>query len=50
MRPKVVASINSLELNMVPLVKLQNKIDVAEGTNYMFNIPVKIEKAENEEN
>jgi hypothetical protein len=34
---------------MVPLVKLKNTIDVAEGTNYMFNIPMKIEKAESEE-
>ena len=33
--------INTLALNMVPLVKLKNKIDVAEGTNYMFNIPVR---------
>ncbi len=41
--------INSLVLNMVPLVKLKNKIDDAEGANYMFNIPIKIEKAENEE-
>jgi len=41
--------INTLALNMVPLVKLKNKIDVAEGTNYMFNIPLKIEKAENQE-
>ncbi len=41
--------INTLALNMVPLVKLENKIDVAEGTNYMFNIPVQIKKAEGEE-
>lgn len=38
--------INTLTLNMVPLVKLRTKIDVAEGTNYMFNIPVQIKKAE----
>ncbi len=38
--------INTLALNMVPLVKLKNKIDVTEGTNYMFNIPVKIKQAE----
>ncbi len=38
--------INSLELNMVPLVKLKNKIDVVEGTNYMFNIPIQIKKSE----
>jgi hypothetical protein len=41
--------INSLSINMVPLLKLKNKIDVAEGTNYMFNIPVKIEKAEGDQ-
>ncbi len=41
--------INTLGLNMVPLIKLQNKIDVTEGTNYMFNIPVKTEKAQSEE-
>jgi hypothetical protein len=41
--------LSTLALDMVPLVKLKNKIDVAEGTNYMFNIPIKIEKAESEE-
>ena len=41
--------INTLALDMVPLVKLENKIDVPEGTNYMFNIPIKIKKAESEE-
>ena len=41
--------INTLALNMVPLVKLKNKIDVAEGTNYMFNIPVQIKKAEGDQ-
>jgi len=40
--------INSLTLNMVPLVKLRNKIDVAEGTNYMFNVPVQIKQQEGE--
>ena len=42
--------INTLALNMVPLVKLKNSIDVVEGTNYMFNIPVQIKKAEGEQN
>jgi|GEM_PF-2223939 len=42
--------INTIALNMVPLVKLKNKIDVAEGTNYMFNIPVQIKKVEGEQN
>jgi hypothetical protein len=41
--------INTLPLNMVPLLKLINKINVAEGTNYMFNIPVKFEKAEGDQ-
>jgi hypothetical protein len=34
---------------MVPQVKLKNKIDVAEGVNYMFNIPVQIKQAEGEQ-
>jgi len=38
--------INTLALDMVPLVKLTNRIDVAEGTNYVFNIPLKIKKAQ----
>jgi len=38
--------INTLALNMVPLVKLKNKIDVPEGSNYMFNIPVKIKQVD----
>ena len=38
--------INSIAINMVPLVKLKNEINVAEGTNYMFNIPVQIKQAE----
>ncbi|MBF0570682.1 MAG: hypothetical protein HQL12_02300 [Candidatus Omnitrophica bacterium] len=42
--------INTLAINMVPTVKLQNKIDVPEGVNYMFNIPVQIKQAEGEEN
>ncbi len=41
--------INTLGLDMVPLIKLENKIDVAEGTNYLFNIPVKTEKAQSQE-
>jgi len=38
--------LNTLALDMVPLIKLKNKIDVTEGTNYMFNIPVQIKQAE----
>jgi hypothetical protein len=41
--------INTLALNMVPLVKLKNSIDVTEGTNYMFNIPVQIKQAASEQ-
>ena len=41
--------INTLSINMVPLLKLKNEIDVAEGTNYMFNIPVKFEKAQGDQ-
>jgi len=45
--PHIVSiDINTLAINMVPLVKLKNKIDVTEGTNYMFNIPVQIKQAE----
>jgi hypothetical protein len=42
----IAIDINSLALNMVPLVKLENTINVAEGTNYMFNIPVQVKQAE----
>jgi len=42
--------INTLPLNMVPLVKLKNKIDVPEGSNYMFNIPIQIKQAQGDQN
>ena len=42
--------INSMAINMVPQVKLKNTIDVAEGSNFDFNIPVEIKKADNEDN
>jgi hypothetical protein len=42
--------INSLALNMVPLVKLENKIEVAEGTNYVFNIPIQIKEQAGDQN
>ncbi len=42
--------ITTLSLDMVPLVKLKNKIDVSEGTNFMFNIPVQIKRAEGDHN
>ncbi len=38
--------INSIPLNMVPLIKLKNMIDVGEGVNYPFNIPLKVTKSE----
>jgi len=38
--------LNSLDINMVPSIKLQNQIDVAEGSNYQFNIPVQIKQAQ----
>jgi len=46
----IAIDINSLALDMVPLVQLKTKIDVAEGTNYMFNIPVQIKKAQGDQN
>ncbi|MBF0511702.1 MAG: hypothetical protein HQL13_05155, partial [Candidatus Omnitrophica bacterium] len=42
----LVIDMNSLPINMMPVIKLKNKINVAEGTNYSFNIPVKISKGE----
>jgi hypothetical protein len=38
--------INSLPLNMLPLTKLENKINVAEGTTYVFHVPLKTTKQE----
>ena len=46
----IMIDINSLAINMVPRMKLVNKIEVVEGTNYMFNIPVEIKQAEGEDN
>ncbi len=36
--------INSIALDYVPQVKLKNNIIVAEGTNYLFNIPLQVKK------
>jgi len=33
--------INSVPINMIPQVKLESKITVAEGTTYLFHIPMK---------
>jgi len=41
--------LNSLALNMVPLIKLKNEINVPEGVNYVFNIPVQIKQAEGDQ-
>ena len=41
--------INTLAIDMVPRVKLKNTIDVEEGTNYMFNVPVQIKKTEGDQ-
>ena len=45
-RHTISIDMNTLPLDMLPLIKLKNEIDVAEGTNYMFNIPVQIKKAQ----
>jgi len=45
----VTIDVNSIALNMVPLVKVKNQIEVAEGTNYMLNIPMKISKAQGDQ-
>ncbi|MDE2027950.1 MAG: hypothetical protein KGK03_06815 [Candidatus Omnitrophica bacterium] len=45
----ITIDINSLALDMLPKVKLKSKIDVVEGTNYVFNIPVVIKKAVQQE-
>ena len=46
---EIAVDLNSVPINMVPLIKLKNEIDVAEGTNYMFNVPMKINEAEVQE-
>jgi hypothetical protein len=43
--PHVIAiDINSLPLNLLPAIKLENKINVAEGTTYVFHVPLKSTK------
>jgi hypothetical protein len=42
--------INTIALDMVPLVKLKNKIDVPEGVNYLFNIPLQVKQQEGGQN
>jgi len=37
--------LNTLPLDMVPRIKLKNKITVVDGTNYVFNVPVQIKEA-----
>ena len=36
--------IKTLPLKYIPLVKLQNEVNVAEGTTYIFHIPVKLKE------
>jgi hypothetical protein len=46
----IAIDINSLAINMLPLVRMKNNIEVAEGTNYVFNIPVQIKQSEGDQN
>ena len=45
----IAININTIALDMLPKLKLMNTIDVPEGSNYMFNIPLQVKKAEGEE-
>ncbi|MDP8265814.1 MAG: SdrD B-like domain-containing protein [Candidatus Aceula meridiana] len=38
---KIAIDVNSIPMEYLPLIKLTNKIDVQEGTTYIFHIPVK---------
>lgn len=42
----IAIDINSIPLDMVPLIKLVNRIDVPESINYNFNIPLQNKKAQ----
>lgn len=33
--------INTLPIDMIPQIKLENKIEIAEGTTYLFHVPLK---------
>ena len=45
----IVIDINTLAIDLIPTLKLINTIDVAEGTNYVFNVPLQVKKEEREE-
>jgi hypothetical protein len=34
--------VNSVPIDLIPLVKVLSSIDVAEGTSYILNIPLKV--------
>ena len=38
----LLVDINSIPLSMIPLIKLENKIKVAEGSTYIFHVPLKL--------
>ncbi|MBI4308807.1 MAG: pilus assembly protein N-terminal domain-containing protein [Candidatus Omnitrophica bacterium] len=40
----IALDLNTVPLDMLPMVKLKNEIQVAEGTTYILNIPMKIKK------
>ena len=37
----IALDINSISLDLLPQIKIQNQINVEEGTNYVFNVPLK---------
>ncbi len=40
----VVVDINSLPLDMIPLIKLKNEIRVSDNTTYVFHVPLSIKQ------
>ena len=40
---------NTLPINMIPLVKVSNEISVAEGATYVFHFPMKIKAQEGDD-
>ena len=41
----IAVDLNTVPINMIPLIKVKSEIEVEEGTTYMFNVPLKV-KAE----
>jgi hypothetical protein len=37
----LVVDIMSVPINLIPLIKLKNELNVSEGTNYVFHVPMK---------